>query len=122
MTNSIINGTNLLRNCRSLSSNIVVDDEATAVVIGGGVVGTSIAYHLARGGLKNVVLIDRAGLAASTWHKVIFSIPNAFLPQFHLAIFFSQDLSHSITPQLASNDCAHIVLICMQNSKRKLET
>lgn len=40
-----------------------------AVVIGGGVVGASILYHLARNGWKNVGLIERAELTAgSTWH------------------------------------------------------
>ena len=40
-----------------------------AVVIGGGVVGTSVLYHLARNGWKDVALIERAELTAgSTWH------------------------------------------------------
>lgn len=38
-------------------------------VIGGGVVGASVLYHLTRRGWKDVVLIERAGLSAgSTWH------------------------------------------------------
>ena len=38
-------------------------------VIGGGVVGCSVAYHLTKAGWKDVVLIERARLAAgSTWH------------------------------------------------------
>ena len=40
-----------------------------AVVIGGGVVGASVLYHLARNGWNNVALIERAELTAgSTWH------------------------------------------------------
>ena len=40
-----------------------------AVVIGGGVVGTSILYHLARNGWRDVALIERTELTAgSTWH------------------------------------------------------
>lgn len=40
-----------------------------AVVIGGGVVGTSVLYHLAKLGWKDVALIERAELTAgSTWH------------------------------------------------------
>ena len=30
-----------------------------AVIVGGGAVGTSIAYHLAKGGWKDVVLLER---------------------------------------------------------------
>ena len=39
------------------------------VVIGGGVVGTSVLYHLTRNGWNDVALIERAELTAgSTWH------------------------------------------------------
>ncbi len=39
------------------------------VVIGGGVVGCSMLYHLARGGWKDVVLLERDELTSgSTWH------------------------------------------------------
>ena len=38
-------------------------------IIGGGVTGCSIAYHLAKAGFKDVVLIERTELTAgSTWH------------------------------------------------------
>lgn len=40
-----------------------------AVVIGGGVVGASVLYHLTRFGWNDVALIERAELTAgSTWH------------------------------------------------------
>lgn len=40
-----------------------------AVVIGGGVVGTSVLYHLAKYGWKDVCLIERSKLTAgSSWH------------------------------------------------------
>ncbi|MDG1069271.1 MAG: FAD-dependent oxidoreductase, partial [Sulfitobacter sp.] len=40
-----------------------------AVVIGGGVVGTSVLYHLAKMGWKDVCLIERSILTAgSSWH------------------------------------------------------
>lgn len=39
------------------------------VVIGGGIVGTSILYHLARRGCSDAALVERAELTAgSTWH------------------------------------------------------
>jgi len=45
-------------------------EQAHAVVIGGGVGGTSIAYHLAELGWHDVVLVDRAGLTSgSTFHS-----------------------------------------------------
>ena len=42
---------------------------AQAVVIGGGVVGASVLYHLTKAGWKDVVLIERSELTSgSTWH------------------------------------------------------
>ncbi|MBI02817.1 MAG: glycine cleavage system protein T, partial [Acidimicrobiaceae bacterium] len=44
-------------------------DEAQVVVIGGGVVGASVLYHLTRAGWTDVVLMERRELTAgSTWH------------------------------------------------------
>ena len=43
--------------------------EARVVVIGGGVVGCSVLYHLTKGGWKDVVLVERDQLTSgSTWH------------------------------------------------------
>ncbi|MGZ6294855.1 MAG: GcvT family protein [Candidatus Limnocylindrales bacterium] len=45
-------------------------EQAQAVVIGGGVGGTSIAYHLTELGWRDVVLVERAGLTSgSTFHS-----------------------------------------------------
>ncbi len=42
---------------------------AQVAVIGGGVVGTSVLYHLTKAGWKDVLLIERAELTSgSTWH------------------------------------------------------
>ena len=42
---------------------------ARIVVIGGGVIGTSIAFHLARSGEPDVVLLEKAKLTeGATWH------------------------------------------------------
>jgi dimethylglycine dehydrogenase len=44
-------------------------ERAQAVVIGGGVVGASVLYHLTRAGWTDVVLVERKELTAgSTWH------------------------------------------------------
>lgn len=42
---------------------------AKHLIIGGGIIGCSIAFHLTRMGEKNVVLLERAGLTeGATWH------------------------------------------------------
>ena len=65
-----------------------------AAVIGGGVTGVSVLYHLARMGLDNCMLIERAELTAgSTWHAAgvvhtINSDPNiATLQAYTLALY-----------------------------------
>ncbi|XP_072166701.1 dimethylglycine dehydrogenase, mitochondrial-like [Diadema setosum] len=44
-------------------------DKAETLIIGGGAVGTAIAYSLAKAGMKDVVLLEKTELTAgSTWH------------------------------------------------------
>jgi len=43
-----------------------VVDQARVVVIGGGITGCSIAYHLAEAGWTDVVLVEKAGLTAGS--------------------------------------------------------
>jgi 4-methylaminobutanoate oxidase (formaldehyde-forming) len=46
-----------------------VKDQARVVIIGGGIAGCSIAYHLARKGWTDVLLLDKGELTSgSTWH------------------------------------------------------
>ena len=42
------------------------EDSARIVIAGGGVIGLSVAYHLARLGLDDVLLIERNQLASGT--------------------------------------------------------
>ena len=59
-----------------------MEGHAKVVVIGGGVVGCSILYHLAKFGLEDCILLERKELTAgSSWHAagnihVISSDPN----------------------------------------------
>src|ERR1022692_2093068 len=42
---------------------------ARAVIIGGGVIGTSVAYHLTLRGLTDVLLLEQGQLSCgTTWH------------------------------------------------------
>ncbi|HEY0881214.1 MAG TPA: FAD-dependent oxidoreductase, partial [Archangium sp.] len=47
----------------------VLPSHARVVIIGGGVIGTSVAYHLAHLGWKDVVLLERDKVTSgTTWH------------------------------------------------------
>jgi len=44
---------------------------ANVVIVGGGVIGTSVAYHLAKLGIEDVLLLERDRLTSgTTWHAV----------------------------------------------------
>lgn len=46
-----------------------IPSKASAVIIGGGVIGSSVAYHLAKRGWSDVVLLERMQFACgTTWH------------------------------------------------------
>ncbi len=64
---------------------------ARAVVIGGGVVGVSTLYHLAKLGWSDVVLIERKELTSgSTWHAA------GLLPLFNLSYSVGQMHKYSV--------------------------
>ena len=53
-----------------MAARAELPDSARCVIIGGGVGGTSIAYHLAELGWEDVVLVERSQLTSgSTFHS-----------------------------------------------------
>ena len=48
--------------------SVSVPDQAQVVIIGGGIVGCSTAYHLTKAGFKDVVLLERKELGSGTTH------------------------------------------------------
>ncbi|MCY4261672.1 MAG: FAD-dependent oxidoreductase, partial [Rhodobacteraceae bacterium] len=67
-------------------------DRVRALVVGGGVVGVSIAYHLAKAGWQETMLIERDELTSgSTWHAA------GLLPLFNLNYSASHIHRHSIS-------------------------
>jgi glycine/D-amino acid oxidase-like deaminating enzyme len=62
-------------------SNVARDlpDKARVVIIGGGVIGCSIAYHLGKMGWSDSVLLERKQLTCgTTWHAAGPCRPNSW--------------------------------------------
>lgn len=52
-----------------MASEKPLPSRARAVIIGGGVIGTSVAYHLTRLGITDLVLVEQGQLSSgTTWH------------------------------------------------------
>ncbi len=65
--------------------------QVKALVVGGGAVGTSIAYHLARAGWDDVMLLERDELTSgSTWHAA------GLLPYFNMSFATTHIHDYSI--------------------------
>lgn len=65
--------------------------QVQALIVGGGVVGVSIAYHLAKMGWKDVLLLERDELTAgSTWHAA------GLLPLFNMSYATSHIHDYSV--------------------------
>jgi sarcosine dehydrogenase len=70
---------------------VTFPDEARAVIIGGGIVGCSVAYHLARLGWTDTVLVERHQLTSgSTWHAA------GLVGQLRTSANITQMLGHSV--------------------------
>jgi heterotetrameric sarcosine oxidase gamma subunit len=53
----------------TMPGTAAIPDRARVVVVGGGVIGTSVAYHLAHLGIADVLLLERDRLTSgTTWH------------------------------------------------------
>ena len=99
-----------------------METQAKVVIIGGGVVGCSILFHLAKFGLKDCVLLERSELTSgSSWHAagnvhVISSDPNiSRLMAYTINLYkeIEETSGHSVGMKqhggfyLASNDAWH---------------
>lgn len=83
--------------------------QARVVVIGGGAVGVSTLYHLAKFGWSDVVLVERTELTAgSTWHAA------GLLPLFNMSYSvgqihkYSVDLYKSLEEETGQNVSFHV--------------
>ncbi|MFJ9814846.1 NAD(P)/FAD-dependent oxidoreductase [Streptomyces sp. NPDC101151] len=60
--------------------------QARVVIVGGGVMGTSIAYHLARAGVRDVVLVERDELAAGSTSRAAGGVRAQFSDELNIRL------------------------------------
>src|SRR5256885_7212520 len=104
---------------------MVLKTHARVVVIGGGVVGVSTLYHLAKKGWADVALIERTELTAgSTWHAA------GLLPLFNMSYTVGQLHKYSVdlykrseehTSELQS-PCNLVCRLLLEKKKKKTYT
>ncbi|MFF4399097.1 NAD(P)/FAD-dependent oxidoreductase [Streptomyces sp. NPDC001480] len=79
--------------------------QAGVVIVGGGVIGTSIAWHLARAGVRDVVLVERDEPAAGSTSKAAGGVRAQFSDELNIQLGarsleafarFEQDTGHDI--------------------------
>ena len=61
-------------------------DQASVVIIGGGVMGTSIAFHLAEAGVRDVVLLEKSDLGSGSTCKAAGGVRAQFSDPINIAL------------------------------------
>ena len=97
---------------------------ASVVVIGGGVIGTSIAYHLAKQGCKDVLLLERDRLTSgTTWHAAGLMVTYGSLSETSTELRkYTKDLYGSLEAETGqATGLAPVGLINIASDEHRLE-
>jgi sarcosine oxidase subunit beta len=101
---------------------VIVQDSPDAVVIGGGVVGCSIAYHLARRGAR-VVVVERETLGSQSTGKCAGGVrrqfsttPNVLVQQLSVRLLADLEKETGVDPEFR-----HIGYLFVLTSKAEVE-
>ena len=68
-------------------SSVDFVDEADVVIVGGGIIGCSIAYHLGRLGITDVLVLERNELSAQATARAAGLVPDLLLSTWDLRPF-----------------------------------
>ncbi|NOX70458.1 MAG: FAD-dependent oxidoreductase [Gammaproteobacteria bacterium] len=98
-------------------------NQARVVVIGGGIIGCSVLYHLTKKGWKDVVLIERSELTAgSTWHAAASMHRAHGNPNIAKLQAYSQDLYKRLEEETGQSCGIHEVGgVYLASSKDRLD-
>ena len=97
-----------------------METHAKVVIIGGGVVGVSTLYHLAKKGWSDVVLVERKELTSgSTWHAAgllpLFNMSYSVGQIHKYSVKFYQELQEETGMDVGFRNVSNIRLACNQD-------
>ncbi len=92
------------------SSSSTLPEQANVVVIGGGIIGASVAYHLGKLGVKDVLLLEQNTVTSgTTWHAAglinTFGSLSATSTSMRL---YTKDLYANILPEETGLSCGYM--------------
>lgn len=61
-------------------------EKADVIIVGGGVIGTSIAFHLAKRGVRDILLLERTHLAAGSTGKSVGIVETTYGTEVNVAL------------------------------------
>jgi sarcosine oxidase subunit beta len=64
----------------------LVTDKAEAIIVGGGVIGTCIAFHLAKLGMRDLLLLERSHLAAGSTGRSVGMVETVYSSDVNVAL------------------------------------
>ena len=83
-------------------------NKANVVVVGGGIIGTSVAYHLGKLGVEDVVLLEQSRLTSgTTWHAAGLVNPFGSMSETSIRMRqYTKELYSTILPtETGDDDC-----------------
>ena len=85
-------------------------EQARIIIIGGGIIGCSTLYHLARAGCKDIMLIERAELTAgATWHAAGNVHNQNPIPNLSALQAYSMKLYDGLSTEVGQEVGSHVV-------------
>ena len=90
---------------------------AQVVIIGGGVIGCSVAYHLTKLGWKDVLLLERKELTSgTTWHAAGLVVTPSGDEQYVEMVTYTRELIKSLEAETGQStgfkDIGYLQLAC----------
>jgi sarcosine oxidase, subunit beta len=83
-------------------------ETADAVIIGGGIIGTSIAYHLAQRRFGHIILLERDSLASGSTGRSVATIDSLTLHTQSIELYARSTLFFHNCAEILGLDCAFV--------------